>query len=79
MSDNSDNDVDPEVKLNEDDYAGLDTTNIIPRTQRRAAAAARTTPLENSCSKSALDEDDDEEDEDHEENDEDDESDEAEF
>lgn len=42
----SDSESDPEVKLNEDDFIGLDTSNIIPRARRRAAVAAMAKPME---------------------------------
>lgn len=45
--DGSDSDEsEPEVKLNDDDLVGLDTSNIIPRARRRAAAAAMATSAE---------------------------------
>lgn len=71
----SDPDVDPEVKLNEDDYEGLDTSNIIPRTQRRAAAAALAKPMDDMQPKIASKDDEDDDDDE----DEDAESDEVEF
>lgn len=49
----------PEVKLNEDDFVGLDTSNIIPRAQRRAAAAAMTKPMEDAPTKPKATKDDD--------------------
>lgn len=44
--DDSDSESDPEVKLNEDDFIGVDTSNIIPRARRRAAIAAMAKPME---------------------------------
>lgn len=34
------------MKLNDDDFIGLDTSNIIPRAKRRAAVAAMAKPME---------------------------------
>lgn len=48
----------PEVKLNEDDFVGLDTSNIIPRAQRRAAAAAMAKPMEDVPAKTKAKDDD---------------------
>ncbi|CEG42759.1 uncharacterized protein PHALS_13009 [Plasmopara halstedii] len=39
-SDNSGNESESELKMTEDDLVGVDTSNIIPRSQRRAAKAA---------------------------------------
>ena len=52
QDEDEDEESDPEVKLNQDDYVGLDTSNIIPRTQRRAAAAALSKPMDDLTPKS---------------------------
>lgn len=49
------------MKLNDDDFIGLDTSNIIPRARRRAAVAAMAKPMElpAGASKGGDDDDDD--------------------
>lgn len=69
-SDDDDDESDPEVKLNEDDFIGIDSTNIIPRTRRRAAVEAMAKPLQEIAAKGTTGAANDNEDE---------ESDEAEF
>ncbi|TDH66218.1 uncharacterized protein CCR75_002745 [Bremia lactucae] len=39
-SENSANESEPELNMTEDDLVGVDTSNIIPRSRRRAAVAA---------------------------------------
>ncbi|CAH0521811.1 unnamed protein product [Peronospora belbahrii] len=39
-SEGSGDESEPEIKMTEDDLVGVDTTNIIPRSRRRAAVAA---------------------------------------
>ena len=47
-----------EVTLNEDDYIGIDTSNIIPRTRRRAAVAAMALPMHDDLPADKEDDDD---------------------